>query len=147
MRHPSRFRDLTAIAVVVATLAVGATRARADVPPPDSCTAPGQPCMTAGPQFDAAGTCVATTCTKQVPAPDGGTTSMTYDCNRCTAGGAGGTGGASGGAAGSTSPSSGSSGCAVAPERGDGGSLAETLAMSFMAGLMLLAARRRNAVG
>jgi len=153
MRHPSRHL-FCAIAVVVAALAIGATRARADLAPPDSCTAPGQPCMTAGPQFDAAGTCVAMTCTRQVPAPDGGTTSMTYDCNRCTAGGAGGsggvtgTGGASGGAGGSTSqPVSESSGCAVAPERGDAGSLGETLSLSIIAGLMLLAARRRNALG
>ena len=145
MRHPSR--HLSALAVVVATFAVGATRARADIAPPDQCTAHGQPCTNAGPQFDQAGTCVAMTCTKQVPAPDGGTTTMTYECNRCTAGGAGGTGGATGtgGAGGSTSqPVSKSSGCAVAPERGDAGSLAVT--MSFMAGLMLLAARRRTPV-
>jgi hypothetical protein len=144
MRHP--FRHLWAVAAVVATLAIGATRARADVAPPDTCTAPGQSCTNAGPQFNQAGTCVATTCTRQVPSPDGGTTSMTYDCNRCTAGGTGGSGGAgAGGAGGSTSPSSKSSGCAVAPEHGDGGSLG--VPISLIAGLMLLAARRRNAVG
>jgi hypothetical protein len=151
MRHPVRFRHLAAAAAVVATFGVGATRARADLAPPDSCTAPGQPCMTAGPQFDQAGTCVAMTCTKQVPAPDGGMTTMTYDCHRCTAGGAGGangSGGATGtGTGGSSQPTSKSSGCSVAAERGGGGSPpgAATLSMLAIAGMVVAAARRRNA--
>ena len=140
MRHRSRLHHLAAVAAVVATLAVGATRARADVPPPDLCTAPGQSCMNAGPQFNGAGTCVATTCTKQVPAPDGGMMPMTYDCNLCKAPDAG-TGGGGGSA---SQPSSGSSGCAVVAERGGAGSLAVTA--SLIAALVLaVAARRRNA--
>ena len=156
MRHSFHFRHLAAAAAMVAALAVGATRARADLAPPDTCTAPGQPCMNAGPQFNGAGTCVAMTCTKQVPAADGGTTSLTYDCNRCTAGagGATGTGGttATGGAGGATGtggsssqPSSKSSGCTVASEPEDGGSLG--VKVSIIAGLVLLGVRRRNAVG
>ena len=131
MRHPSRLRHLAAVAAVVATLAVGATRARADVPPPDLCTAPGQSCMNAGPQFNGAGTCVATTCTKQVPAPDGGMMPMTYDCNLCQApdGGTGGGGG--------------SSGCAVVAERGGARSLAATAWL--IAAVVLAISRRRNA--
>jgi len=148
MRHPSRSGHLAAVLAVIATLTVAATRARADLAPPDSCTAPGQTCTNAGPQHDQAGTCVATTCTKQVPAPDGGTMPMTYDCNKCTAGGAGGSGGGNGGggAGGSTSPppATSSSGCTVASEPSDAGSRAATLAMSLIAGLVL-AARRRNA--
>jgi MYXO-CTERM domain-containing protein len=143
MRHRFRFRILAAVGAVLVTLAAGATRARADVAPPDACTAPGQTCTNAGPRYDQAGTCVATTCTKQVPSPDGGSMSMTYDCNKCTAGGAGGSGG--GGAGGSTSPPPAkSSGCAVAAGRGDAGSLALAVALGAIAGL-LLAARRRNA--
>src|SRR4051812_49951347 len=132
MRYPFRFRDLAVFAAVAATLAIGAGIARADVAPPGSCTTPGQPCTNAGPEFDQAGPCVTATCTKQVPAPTGGTMSMTYDCNHCAAGGAagnaaGGSGGGSGGSAGgsaggSTSPpTSKSSGCAVASERSDAG--------------------------
>ena len=132
MRHPSRFRHLVAAAAVVVTLAVAATRARADVPPPDLCTAPGQSCMNAGPQFNGAGTCVATTCTKQVPAPDGGMMPMTYDCNLCTAGG--GDGG--------SHPSSGSSGCALAPTS-SGGSGAAVL----LVGTLVVTARRRKSIG
>jgi hypothetical protein len=131
MRHPSRFRHLVAAAAVVVTLAVAATRARADVPPPDLCTAPGQSCMNAGPQFNGAGTCVATTCTKQVPAPDGGMMPMTYDCNLCKAPDAG-TGGGGG-----------SSGCAVVAERGGAGSLAATAWL--IAAVVLAISRRRNA--
>ena len=71
------------IAVSLLTLTVGASRARADVPPPDLCTSPGQSCQNAGPQYNQAGTCVATTCTKTIPDGDGGTTTMTYDCNLC----------------------------------------------------------------
>ena len=151
MRDPFRFRDLAAVAAVAATLAIGAGIARADVAPPDSCTTPGQPCTNAGPQFDQAGTCVTATCTKQVPAPTGGTMSMTYDCNHCAAGGAagdgaGGSGGGSGGSAGgSTSPpTSKSSGCAVASERSDAGPLAPRVSLLVIAGVILAAARRRN---
>ena len=143
MRYPFRFRDLAAVAAVAATLAVGAGIARADVAPPDSCTTPGQPCTNAGPQFDQAGTCVTATCTKQVPAPTGGTMSMTYDCSHCAAGGSG--GGSGGSAGGSTSPpTSKSSGCAVASERSDAGPLAPRVSLLVIAGVILAAARRRN---
>ena len=104
------------VAVVVLLAAGGATPARADVAPADICTSPGQPCQNAGAITGPGhpGTCVATTCTKSVRQPDGGFTSMTYDCNRCeapdggtaeadgAAGAGGGTAGAAGGTAGAT---------------------------------------------
>jgi MYXO-CTERM domain-containing protein len=62
------------IAVSLAIVTVGANRARADVPPPDLCTSPGQPCQNAGANANQAGTCMATTCTKTIPDGDGGTT-------------------------------------------------------------------------
>src|SRR5689334_9872357 len=71
------------IAASLAIVTLGATRARADVPPPDLCTSPGQPCQNAGPQNNQAGTCTATTCMKTIPDGDGGTTTMTYDCSLC----------------------------------------------------------------
>ena len=71
------------VAVSLASLTLGVSRARADVPPPDLCTSPGQPCQNAGAQHNQAGTCMATTCTKTLPNGDGGTTTMTYDCNLC----------------------------------------------------------------
>lgn len=106
-------KPLSSLALIAVALTLGAAAARADVPPPDACTSPGQPCQNAGPQFDRTGTCVRTTCTRQVPAADGGTMPMSYDCNLCRTpdGGAGGSGGGS----------SGSSGCAVAPTLGDPG--------------------------
>ena len=124
MRNPLTL--VLVIAAAVGTLALGAGRARADVAPPDSCTSPGQPCQNAGPQYDSPGSCVATTCTRQVPAPDGGMMPMTYDCNRCTA-----------------NPSSGSSGCALAPTGGDGAGAAVLL----IATLAFIARRRRTSIG
>ncbi len=91
------------VAVWLATIAVGGNRARADVPPPDLCTSPGQPCQNAGAQHNQAGTCMTTTCMRTVPTGDGGTTTMTYDCNLCRMPDGGTTGG--GGS---------SSGCAIA---------------------------------
>ena len=90
------------VAVWLATVAVGVNQARADVAPPDLCTSPGQSCQNAGSQYNQAGTCVATTCTKTIPSGDGGPTTMTYDCNLCQASDAGTGGGKS------------SSGCAIA---------------------------------
>ena len=130
MRNPLTL--VLVIAAAVGLLALGAGRANADVPPPDLCTSPGQPCQNAGPQYDSPGTCAATTCTKQVPGPDGGMMSMTYDCNLCTAGG--GDGG--------SHPSSGSSGCALAPTGSDGAAAA-VLVMA----MLVLAARRRKSIG
>jgi len=100
--------------VSIAIVSVGANRARADVPPPDLCTSPGQPCQNAGAQYNQAGTCMATTCTKTVPDGDGGTTTMTYDCNLCRTVDGGTNGGGK------------SSGCAIAaggPPEAAGGSM------------------------
>ena len=135
MRHPLRCRDLAAVVAAVAALAVGAARARADLAPgnsdkfPPPCTAPGQTCQTDGLEDAQEGTCVATTCTKQVRNHrDGVTVPVAVPCFECRKGGAGRS---------KSRPQSKSSGCAVAPERGDTGSLA--LAVSLMAGLMLVA--------
>ena len=157
MRKP--VANIVAIAIGFATLTIGALHARADLAPPDSCTSPGQPCQNAGPQFNQPGTCVSATCTKQVPAADGGTMSMTYDCSRCQlgtggaggggAGGSGtggsGTGGSGAGGSGLGGPSkTGSSGCAVAPA-GESGRTSGTAWL--IATLMLVIARRRTSVG
>jgi hypothetical protein len=118
--HPFRFRHVAAVAAVIAPLAIGGARARADLVPTKRrppCTAPGQPCSTTGLDEDPDGTCVAATCTVQVRTRDGGTTPVGVPCFHCTAGAA----------KGSTSqPKSKASGCAVAPERGGTGSLAVT---------------------
>jgi len=90
------------VAVWAAIVIGGATRAHADVPPPDLCTSPGQPCQNAGAQYNQAGTCAATTCTKMIPNGDGGMTTMTYDCNLCQT------------ADGGTSGGGKSSGCTIA---------------------------------
>jgi hypothetical protein len=118
------------VAASLASITIGASRAFADVPPPDLCTSPGQPCQNAGAQFDQAGTCVATTCMKTVPTGDGGATTMTYDCNLCRTV----DGGTSGGGK--------SSGCAMAaggrPETAGGSMVALAL-------LGIVLARRRAA--
>ena len=140
MRNPSRFRRLAAVAAAVATLAIGATRGRADVVPEEDkgeapCTAPGQTCTfeVEGDQ----GTCVAVTCTKQVRNHRNGVmTPVAVPCFECRQGVAGK----------STSPPK-SSGCAAAPERGDTGTLAVMTSILVMAGLMLKAARRRRPKG
>jgi MYXO-CTERM domain-containing protein len=117
------------VAAWLATVAIGVNRARADVPPPDLCTSPGQPCQNAGPQNNQAGTCVATTCTKTVPTGDGGTTTMTYDCNLCRTPDAGTNGGGKS-----------SSGCAIAP--GKSAPAAECSAVALA--LLGIALRRRR---
>jgi hypothetical protein len=114
--------------VVVACSVIGLLQvawrspARADIAPRDACTAPGQPCNTAGPTFDQPGICTATTCTRSVPTP------MTYACNLCqvassgTGGAAGGSGGADGGGGGGggapAAATGGSAGGGVAGESG-----------------------------
>jgi MYXO-CTERM domain-containing protein len=98
----TRTLTLLSFAVWLAIVAIGMNRARADVPPPDLCTSPGQPCQNAGAQNNQTGICMATTCMKTVPSGDGGTTTMTYDCNLCRTTDGGTTGGGS------------SSGCAIA---------------------------------
>jgi MYXO-CTERM domain-containing protein len=101
------------VSLFVVIAASGVTPARADVPPADTCTSPGQPCQNAGAVNGPGqpGTCVEATCTKYL-FHDGGLTPMTYTCHRCeapdggtaggdgTAGAAGGTAGAAGGSAG-----------------------------------------------
>src|SRR5213078_4026285 len=126
--------------IIAAALLLGvAGVARADIAPGDVCSAPGQPCHTAGPAFDQPGACVMTTCTRSVPGPDGGVTTMEYACSRCLPEGMGGAGGSAGaggggkggsgggmggaggtagqagaaGAAGSTPPKHDSSGCSL----------------------------------
>jgi hypothetical protein len=76
-------RALTGTLLLVATVAIDAGFARADLLPPDLCSSPGQPCQNAGPQRDQAGTCTATTCTRSVLGGDGTVTSMSYDCTLC----------------------------------------------------------------
>jgi hypothetical protein len=150
------------VAGFAAVLALAAPAA-ADLAPPDSCTAPDQPCSTAGPSFNQAGICTMTTCTKSVPAADGGFTTMSYACNHCVAradGGGGSTGAAgSMGAAGSTGaagssgaaghagatvpPTPGkSSGCAVAP--GTSPRSAPGFALAFAVWGLMVARRRRR---
>src|SRR5580765_671676 len=104
-----RVANLVAIAIGLATFVV-AVHARADLAPPDTCTAPGQPCQNGGDQHNQPGTCVATTCTKQVPTADGGLMPMTYDCNRCFPVLDGGDGGGAAGAGGSGAGGKGSGG-------------------------------------
>jgi hypothetical protein len=92
-------RNLAYVVVFASVVAVGSP-AWADLPPPDACTAPGQPCDKAGSAHDQSGTCTMSTCTKTVPSADGGTMSMSYACNLCKVaqgGGGAGTGGANGG--------------------------------------------------
>jgi MYXO-CTERM domain-containing protein len=155
---------IAAVSSVLTAVLLVAGVARADLAPPDTCTSPGQPCQNAGSQYDQAGTCASTTCTKSVRGPDGGLTPMTYACNVCQPSGAGGAGASghpggstgTGGAAGAsgqtggstgtggaaTSTSGGSSGCAIAgggADPGAGGLLA-------LIGLGLVVARRRRDV-
>ena len=147
--------SVAAFVATLATLAIGGGGARADIAPSDSCSSPGQPCQNAGAGYNQAGSCVATTCTKQVRSSDGGLTPMTYSCNACqvsgAAGGSGtgtggsGTGGSSGtGTGGAPShSSSGSSGCTVAGNAG-GGDVASMLALGLCG--LALGSRRRTSV-
>ncbi|HTB60400.1 MAG TPA: hypothetical protein VLC06_21170 [Polyangia bacterium] len=138
------------VAALAATLVIGVGVARADLAPPDSCSSPGQPCQNAGAGYDQAGTCVATTCTKQVRSSDGGLTSMTYSCDACQISGAGGGSGTGTGGSGSvgtggapTHSSSGSSGCAIAGNAG-GGDAAALIALGLIG--LALGSRRRTFV-
>jgi hypothetical protein len=139
--------------------------ALADIAPPDSCTAPGQPCNNAGASSNQPGVCTMTTCSRSMPGPDGGLVAMPYDCDRChvtptvdagtdaAASGTGGADGAGADAAASTGGASGApdagagtrtsgSGCAVAPAAS---SPAITLGWSL--GLVaILTLRRRPSV-
>ena len=134
-----------------------AAPARADIAPPGSCTAPGQPCSNAGTSHDQPGTCAATTCSKTVPLADGGTTTSTYPCNLCQASGVGGAGGGAGGAGGrdvsdgggaggggapdaATTKTPSSSACAIGGSAG-GSSLAGAF---LLAGVLAISRRRRR---
>ncbi|MFL5304205.1 MAG: hypothetical protein ACJ8F1_03280 [Polyangia bacterium] len=103
------------VSVFVAIAASGLS-ARADVPPADQCTAPGQPCQNAGAVTGPGqpGTCVAATCIKTMRSADGGFTYMPYDCHRCEApdGGTTGGGGAAGAAGGTAGAAGGTAGAA-----------------------------------
>jgi hypothetical protein len=120
---------------------VAATDARADVAPPDSCSAVGQACNNAGPSYNQAGVCVQSTCSH--PLPDGG--SSQYACPLCelSDSGTGSSGGSSSGSSSSSGGGGGSSksGCATSPLARDGATGFAMLA----AGLAALAwARRRR---
>jgi hypothetical protein len=120
-------------------------RARADIAPPDACTAPGQPCSNAGASHNQVGSCTTTTCSRVMPLSDGGTMITTYSCNLCQVSGAGGAAGSGGSGAGdsgtdaATTPAK-SSGCAIGGRAGIS-SLAGPLAL---AGLLVMVGRRRG---
>ena len=121
--------------------------ARADVAPPDQCSASdeGKPCDNAlSPADDLVpGTCRATTCKRATPSG-----SMTYDCFRCVAnqggeGGSTGTGGSGAQATGGSSVAGSSSTAGTSSSSGgkddDGGCSVGTLgAASGAGGLMLV---------
>ncbi|HWA78404.1 MAG TPA: hypothetical protein VG937_38980 [Polyangiaceae bacterium] len=88
--------------------------ARADIPPPDSCTTADAACSNAGPEHNQPGQCAPAKCMRA--RPDG---TITYDCLRCVSsagnGGSGNGGGAtitggSGSTTGGTASSTGGSG-------------------------------------
>jgi hypothetical protein len=107
-------------------LSVGSSQARADVAPPQGCTAPGQPCDNAGPAANLAGVCATSTCNKRLPSTDGSIAIMAYPCNLCQVvgvdGSAGGSGGSGSGGASTDGGSSGSGGFLD----GSGGSVSGT---------------------
>jgi MYXO-CTERM domain-containing protein len=116
---------LSTVVFSLLLVVAGVGVARADVAPPDACTAPGQPCQNAGPApYKQAGTCVAATCYRSVPNADGGRTSMSYDCSLCQAGGAGGNGGSAAGGTGGASATGGDGGGATGGGSGTGGATA-----------------------
>jgi hypothetical protein len=61
--------------------------ARADLAPPNACSGPGTACNTAGPNYNAAGTCATKTCTRTLPPTMAGgpPTTTSYSCNLCEA--------------------------------------------------------------
>lgn len=148
----TRLCNLIALAVLLL-----APAARADLLPQDSCTAVGQTCSTAPPDFHQPGTCQARTCTKTLPEADGALKEMQYSCPRCVAsggnGGAGGNGGTSstGGARDAgradAAPDAGdpvrgnvSCNCVLTPER----TANTTAAVLFVAGVLALLKGRRS---
>ncbi|MBP6831562.1 MAG: hypothetical protein KA978_12325 [Deltaproteobacteria bacterium] len=69
--------------LLLGALCLSPMAARADVPPPDSCSTVGQACQNAvdGGATGLPGTCQATQCTRATPAGP-----VTYACNRCAPG-------------------------------------------------------------
>ncbi|HEX3344788.1 MAG TPA: hypothetical protein VHS09_09460 [Polyangiaceae bacterium] len=142
MRESLRVLALTATLGVVAW----ARPVLADVAPPDSCATSsiGQACSNAGPSYDAAGVCVASTCSH--PSPDGSTTYACAACELADAAAApdsGGSGSSSGGGGSSSGGGSGSgkSGCTLSPLARDGATGFGMLALGV--GALVLARRRR----
>ncbi|WP_437653045.1 hypothetical protein [Sorangium sp. So ce1182] len=150
-----------------------AAPAHADIAPPDTCDTPGSSCSNAGPAADEPGTCTTQKCQRAVPDPDGGVTTVEYDCNRCTAAGGAststgtagtgtagtgtagtgtaGTGTAGTGTAGTGTAGTGSAGTDTASSDDAGCATNSAASGGAMAGLMLLcgvaalaAARRRR---
>jgi hypothetical protein len=72
-----------------------------DIAPPQTCTAPGQPCGNAGPRGTDPGVCTTSTCQRGRPV-DGGIQITSYQCNLCAPSGTGGSNG-DGGSGGSGS--------------------------------------------
>jgi uncharacterized membrane protein YgcG len=107
-----------AMALVFVASSLLAPRLRADVPPPDACTAEGAACDNAGRRGNLPGHCLATTCTRATA--DGG---MQYDCLLCIvdSGSAGAAGAADAGAAGGASNGGASSGGASNGGASNGG--------------------------
>ena len=100
--------------------------ARADVAPPEACTAQaGLACNNAGgAKFDNAGNCVNAKCGHMEPGPDGGLVEHDYACVLCSK--SAGTGGSNGGDASS-------GGCAVGRVGGDVGLAGLLLAVGALA--------------
>jgi hypothetical protein len=87
---------LTALGLGAMGMLLVASTARADVVPPENCSAIGQPCHNAGPTYDAPGICVGSTCSRTSPPTSlhDPPHSVTYTCGVCQATGAAGTTGA-----------------------------------------------------
>ncbi|XYH99607.1 hypothetical protein ACMHYB_07550 [Sorangium sp. So ce1128] len=144
---------LVGIAALLAAPLLAAP-AHADIAPPDTCDTPGSSCSNAGPAANEPGTCTTQKCQRAVPDPDGGVTTVEYDCNRCTAAGGGSTsaGSAATGSAATGSAATGSAATGSAASSDDAGCATSGAASGgAMAGLMLLsgaaalvAARRRR---
>ncbi len=110
-------------------VALAATPASADVPPPNDCNTPGGGCSTAPPDYQSPGTCTSTTCSKA--GPDGG---FDVPCNLCLPN----EGGVAEGGTGA--PANDDSGCTVAP--GPASTSLAALWLLLGAGALLVSRRR-----
>jgi hypothetical protein len=99
--------------------------ARADVPPPDSCSTVGQACTNAvdGGASGLSGTCQAAQCTRTTPAGP-----VTYACNRCIPS--------------ASQPSTGGASCSCAVPGASRGGASGALALGALALATALTARR-----